>query len=167
MAELRTELDAIELLLQDHREVEALFRDFEHARKAGGPDAAQLISEACDELIIHDKLETEIFYVAVREAADSEEIEDLLDDAEDDHDDTLELIEAIEDLGPDDHSTRDAQFAALAEQVTRHVEEEESNLFPHVRRLKSLDLVALATEMKARRSELMGDMGVAVEGETV
>lgn len=167
MAELRTELDAIELLLQDHREFEALFRDFEHARKAGGPDAAQLISEACDELIIHDKLETEIFYVAAREAADSEEIEDLLDDAEDDHDNTLELIEAIGDLGPDDHTTRDAQFAALAEQVTRHVEEEESNLFPHVRRLKSLDLVALATEMKARRSELMGDMGVAVEGETV
>jgi len=162
----RTELDAIELLLQDHREVESLFRDFEHARKTGGPDAAQLISDACDELVIHDKLETEIFYPAVREAADVEEIEDLLDDAEDDHDETLELIEAIEDLDADD-ATRDAKFAALAEQVTQHVQEEESSLFPHVRKLKSLDLVALATEMKARRSELMGDMGVAVEGETV
>lgn len=162
----RPPLDAIELLLQDHREVEALFRDFEHARKAAAPDTAQLISDACDELIIHDKLETEIFYPAVREAADVEELEDLLDDAEDDHDDTLELLEAIEDLDADD-PTRDAQFAALAEQVARHVEEEESNLFPHVRRLTSIDLMALAAEMKARRSELMGDMGVAVEGETV
>ncbi len=162
----RPPLDAIEILLQDHREVEALFRDFEHARKAGGAVTAQLISDACDELIIHDKLETDIFYPAVREAADTEEIEDLLDDAEDDHDDTLELIEAIEDLDADD-TTRDAQFAALAEQVTRHVGEEESNLFPHVRNLKSIDLIALAAEMKARRCELMGDMGVAVEGETV
>ena len=162
----RTELDAIELLLQDHREVESLFRDFAHARKAGGVDVAQLISDACDELIIHDKIEAELFYPAVREAADAEEIEDLLDDAEDDHDDMLELIEAIEDLDADD-ATRDTQFAALAEQVTRHVQDEEATLFPHVRRLKALDLVALATQMKARRSELMGDMGVAVEGETV
>lgn len=165
-AQARPPLDAIELLLQDHREVEALFRDFEHARKAGATETAQFISDACDELIIHDKLETEIFYPAVREAADVEELEDLLDDAEDDHDDTLGLIEAIEDLDADD-TTRDAQFAALAEQVTRHVEEEESNLFPHIRRLKSIDLIALAAEMKARRSELLGDMGVAVEGETV
>jgi hemerythrin superfamily protein len=162
----RTPLDAIELLLQDHREVEALFRDFEHARKAGGAEAAQIISDVCDELIIHDKIEAEIFYPAVREAADDEEIEDMLDDAEDDHDDILELIEAIEDLDADDTS-RDAQFAALAGQVTCHVEEEESNLFVRVRTLKALDLVALATEMKARRSELMGDMGVALEGETV
>lgn len=159
---LRTPLDALELLMQDHREVESLFRDFENLH--GDADtSAQLIAEACAELIIHDKLETDIFYPAVREAADAEEIEDMLDDAEDDHDETLELIEALDDLAPDDER-RAAQFIALAKQVAIHVAVEESTLFPRVRQLKALDLVALAEEMKARRSELMGDMGLAEAG---
>lgn len=159
---LRTPLDAIELLMQDHREVESLVRDFENLN--GDAEAsARLIAEVCAELIIHDKLETDIFYPAVREAADAEEIEDMLDDAEDDHDETLEFIEALDDLAPDDER-RAAQFLALAKQVAIHVAEEETILFPRVRQLKALDLVALAEEMKALRSELMGDMGLAEAG---
>ena len=155
---LRPPLDALELLMQDHREVESLFRDFQNL-KGDAARAAQLIAEVTAELIIHDKLETDLFYPAVRDAADAEETEDLLDDAEDDHDETLELIEAVEDLAQDAEG-RAAQFLALAQQVARHVEEEETNLFPRVRQLKGLDLVALAAELIARRGKLMGDVGV-------
>ena len=158
---LRTPLDALELLMQDHRELESLFRDFQNL---DDPKAsAQLVREACAELVIHDKLETDIFYPAVREAADAQEIDDLLDDGEDDHEDIVELIDALEELAPGD-GKRDAHFVSLSQHVARHVEEEETNLFPRVRKLKALDLVALADEMRTRRSELMGDMGVAEAG---
>jgi hemerythrin superfamily protein len=158
---LRTPLDALELLMQDHREVESLCRDFQNLHD-DAQASAELIREVCAELVIHDKLETDIFYPAVREAADAQEIDDLLDDGEDDHDDILELIEALDELGPGD-AQRDAQFLALSQHVARHVEEEETNLFPRVRKLKALDLIALADEMKTRRSELMGDAEVGAE----
>ena len=51
------------------------------------------------ELQIHDKLETEIFYPAVREQAEKEE-SDLLDEAEVEHETMRELIQKIEDMGP-------------------------------------------------------------------
>ena len=162
MSDMRTPLDALELLMQDHREVESFFRDFENLHGASDK-SAQLIAAACAELIIHDEIETDIFYPAVREASDAEDIEDLLDDAEDEHDETLELIEALDDLSPDDER-RATQFLALAKQVAIHIAEEETILFPRVRNLKALDLVALADSMKTRRAELMNNMGLAEAG---
>lgn len=38
-------------------------------------------------------------------------------------------------------------------------------MFPKVKKLKGLDLVALGAEMKERKSELMAEMGLAEEGE--
>jgi iron-sulfur cluster repair protein YtfE (RIC family) len=155
----RTDLDAIELLLQDHREVESLFQEFDSLEAGEEDDAEDLVEDACIELEIHDKLETEIFYPAVREAASDDDIQDLLDDAEDEHEAVRELIEKLEEMEPDDDA-RDALFATLIEQVKHHVEEEESELFPKVKKLEGLDLVALGAEMKERKSELMAEMGL-------
>ena len=155
----RTDLDAIELLLQDHREVESLFQEFDSLEAGEEDDAEELVEDACLELEIHDKLEIEIFYPAVREAATDDDIQDLLDDAEDEHEAVRELIEKLEEMEPDDDA-RDALFTTLIEQVKHHVEEEESELFPKVKKLEGLDLVALGAEMKERKSELMAEMGL-------
>ena len=62
--------DPVVLLKQDHRSVEVLFKEFEQLED--DQDAAeQVIETACTELKIHDKIETEIFYPAVRAAASS------------------------------------------------------------------------------------------------
>ena len=154
--------DAIELLKKDHREVEALFKEF--AELEDNAEAAeQVIETACTELKMHDKIETEIFYPAVREAAEMEEIEDLLDEAEVEHDTVRELIEKLEGMDPTDEK-RQAHFTVLTEYVKHHVKEEEKEMFPKVRKLKSLDLSALGQEMKARKEALMAEMGIeAVE----
>jgi hemerythrin superfamily protein len=153
--------DAIELLKQDHREVEGLFKEFEQLED--DQDAAgQVIETACAELKIHDRIETEIFYPAVREAAGKEEIEDLLDEAEVEHDTVRELIRKLESMDPTDDK-RQAHFTVLMEYVKHHVKEEEKEMFPQVKKLAELDLQALGAEMKVRKAALMAKMGVEAE----
>jgi hemerythrin-like domain-containing protein len=160
-----SELNAIDLLLHDHREVEALFSEFDGLEEGDEEDAEDIIEDACLELEIHDKLEIEIFYPAVREAAaDDEDIADLLSEAEDEHEAVRELIEKLEDMDPDDDA-RDALFTTLIEQVKHHVEEEETELFPKVKKLKGLDLEALGAEMQERKQELQAEVGLGGEGE--
>lgn len=154
---------AIELLKQDHRSVEVLFKEFEAL--ADNQDAAeQVIETACAELKIHDKIETDIFYPAVRDAAEQEEVEDLLDEAEVEHDTVRELIDKLEGMDPSDEK-RKAHFTVLMEYVKHHVKEEEKEMFPKVKKLASLDLEALGAQMKDRKAALMAEMGVEIEDE--
>ena len=147
--------DAIELLLQDHRKVEELFKQFEKLAEDDEDAAALVIETACMELTVHDRIEMEIFYPAVREAAD-EEVEDLLDEAEVEHEGVRELIEKLEAMEVDDEK-REARFTVLTEYVKHHVKEEETEMFPKVKKLKELDLAALGEEMAKRKAELMAE----------
>ena len=157
MANTRKKDDAILLLKQDHREVEGLFKEFEQLEKAGESAVEQVIATACTELKIHDKLETEIFYPAVREQAAEEEVEDLLNEAEVEHNSVRSLIETIEGMNASDPK-RNAHFTVLMEYVKHHVKEEEKQLFPKVKKL-DLDLQQLGEQMKQRKAELMNEMG--------
>lgn len=153
----RTELDALDLLMQDHREIEALFRDFAHLQKKR-MDTTRVISTACAELKMHDTLETQVFYAAVGEAADDERIDRLLGDAEAEHDAILELIENLERTR--DIKERNAQFARLARIVEQHVQREEEEHFALVKALERLDMDALTIAVKERRAELLSEMTV-------
>lgn len=157
----RKALDATEMLMQDHREVEALFRDFASLKK-GDEEAGALVQKVCAELTIYAVLETEIFYPAVHEAAEVEEIKDLLDDGEDRLDAMSDLIAKVVHMDAKD-AKLGAQFTKLSGQVTRHIEEEESKLFPQVQKLKALDVAALTREMKNRKRELIVATGVTEE----
>jgi hemerythrin superfamily protein len=154
--------DAIELLKQDHKEVDGLFKEFEKLEEDGEEAVEQVIATACTELKIHDKIEMEIFYPAVRAAAEKEEVEDLLDEAEVEHSTVRQLIQTIEGMGAGEEK-RNAHFTVLMEYVKHHVKEEEKEMFPKVKQLKELDLEALGREMKERKAELMAEMGVDVE----
>ena len=153
--------DAITLLKQDHREVDALFKEFEQLEKDGSEAVEQVIATACTELKIHDRLETEIFYPGIRDAAEGGEVGDLLDEAEVEHTSVRELIQKIEGMSAQDEK-RNAHFTVLAEYVKHHVKEEEREMFPKVKKL-DVDLVALGQQMKERKLALMQEMGVEVE----
>jgi hemerythrin superfamily protein len=152
--------DAIQLLKQDHREVEILFREFEKLEEEGSEAVEQVIATACTELKIHDKLETEVFYPAVRQQAAEEEVEDLLDEAEVEHTTVRDLIKTIEGMSAG--KKRNANFTVLTEYVKHHVKEEEKEMFPKVKKL-DLDLKALGQRMAARKAELMTEMGIDAE----
>ena len=161
MAKSRKKEDAIELLKQDHREVEILFKEFEKLEEDGEEALEQVIATACTELKIHDKLEMEIFYPAVRQQAEEEEVEDLLNEAEVEHTTVRDLIKTIEGMSAGDEK-RTAHFTVLMEYVKHHVKEEEKEMFPKVKKL-DLDRAQLAQQMKERKAELMAEMGVDAE----
>lgn len=150
--EARKEFDAFEMLMQDHREVESLFREFEHLQQ-NRRDTGGVIANACAELKLHDTLETGIFYAAAGEAADDEATERLLGEAEVEHDQILELIEKLEQTAAGSEQ-RDACFATLAAHVKHHVLKDETERFPLVKTLERFDLDALTAAMKKRKTEL-------------
>ena len=156
--------DAIELLKQDHKEVDVLFKEFEKLEEDGEEAVEQVIATACTELKIHDRIETEIFYPAVRQQAEEEEVEDLLNEAEVEHTTVRDLIQKIEGMQPSDEK-RSAHFTVLMEYVKHHVKEEEKEMFPKVKKL-GLDLEQLGAQMKERKAELMAEMGVELEEES-
>jgi hemerythrin-like domain-containing protein len=151
MAKKEKELNAVELLSEQHREVEKLFAAFEKADDAEDKEA--LFEEIADKLAVHTKIEEQIFYPAVRE----KKTEDMLLEAFVEHTSAKRLLADMLEADPSEASF-DAQMKVLKEQIEHHVEEEEGELFPAAKKLLGKDeLVALAQEMTALQIELEGN----------
>lgn len=102
-------------------------------------------------------MEEEIFYPAARSALPDEE--DLMNEAEVEHTAAKELIAKIEAGSAKDPKTC-AQFLVLSEQIEHHVDEEEGEMFPKLRK-SSMDLARLGREMAKRKEELQADSAPA------
>jgi hemerythrin superfamily protein len=140
--------DAIALLKEDHRTVEKLFKDFEGAKGDGRKE--KLARQICLELQIHTQIEEEIFYPAVEGKIE----EDLVKEAYVEHDAAKLLMAEIEAGSGQSDDYFDAKVQVLSEQIEHHVEEEEKELFPKVRKA-DMDLDALGEQLAARKAELM------------
>lgn len=142
--------DAIALLTEDHQQVKKMFQQFEKLREGGNDDAkGELVQKICAALTAHATVEEEIFYPAVREAIDDE---DLMDEADVEHASAKELIAQLEAASPgDDHY--DAKVTVLGEQIDHHVKEEQDEMFPKARKAK-IDLSALGEQIEKRKKEL-------------
>ena len=149
----KTSTDAIDLLKQDHDRVEKTFKEFEKMDRQDAEACRELIGRVCEDLTVHTTLEEEIFYPAVREAIDDE---DLMNEAAVEHETARMLIEQLQNMGPDDPNYF-ATFTVLGEYVLHHVKEEEGEMFPEVKKT-DLDLEELGGRMRARMEDLMGDM---------
>jgi hemerythrin superfamily protein len=151
--------DAIALLKQDHRTVEALFDQFEDADEGEQSSIAQRV---CQMLTIHAQIEEEMLYPAAKEAfEEDEEDSELVHEAEVEHGAAKELIAKIEAM-----SGEEEQFAAtvkvLGEYIKHHVKEEEGQLFPKLKKTE-VDLSELGTRLADRKFALMEQMGISQE----
>jgi iron-sulfur cluster repair protein YtfE (RIC family) len=142
--------DAISLLIEDHEHVKHLFEQFENLGERAMVSKKKLATEICTELTRHSTVEEEIFYPAVRSAG--KQFEDKIDEAVVEHGSVKQLIADILALEAADELF-DAKVKVLSEQVEHHVQEEEGELFPKVRKTK-LDLVALGQQMAERKEEI-------------
>ena len=148
--------DAIKLLTADHKEVKALFKEYEKLVKAeAGDDEKQALAEQiCVMLTEHATAEEELFYPAARDALGDDE--DLIDEADVEHSTAKELIAQIQGSTPDDPHF-DAKVKVLGEYIDHHVKEEEGEIFPKAKK-GGLDTAALGAEIAARKEELMAEM---------
>jgi hemerythrin superfamily protein len=142
--------DAIELLKQDHASVKKSFKEFEKMDHGDTATLQELVTMVCNELKVHTSIEEEIFYPAVRKAIEDE---DIMNEAKVEHQSAKDLITQLEAMKADD-PLYPATFTVLCEYVLHHVKEEESEMFPQVKKTQ-LDLDALGRQMLARKEELM------------
>jgi hemerythrin superfamily protein len=146
--------DAVELLTADHKTVQKLFKDFEKLKEKGSSkDKSAIVEQLRRELTIHAQLEEEIFYPAVRNAIEDD---DLMDEAEVEHEGVKDLIAQLESMSPGD-DLYDAKVTVLGENVDHHVKEEQDKMFPKAKKAK-VDLQALGQEMSQRKKELQEEL---------
>ena len=133
-------MDAIELLKAQHKEVKGLFKKIEKAEEDEKQDSFEQLADA---LAVHAAIEEKHFYPATMNAR----TEELLQEAVEEHLSVKRLI-ADMDMSSDDPQF-DAKITVLQEQIDHHVEEEEEELFPKVR--------------KMLQKEVLEDLGVVME----
>ena len=141
--------DALALLTRDHDEVKRMFKEYEGLKDRSSAARQALAAQICNALTVHTQVEEELFYPAVRDALDDD---DLMDEADVEHEAAKNLIAEIEEMNPDE-SHYDAKVKVLGEEIEHHVKEEEEKMFPKVRKTR-LDLRALGVEMAERKAEL-------------
>jgi hypothetical protein len=157
--------DAVDLLTDDHLEVDRLFKQYEKLAKKEAPAEQRrtLAQTICAMLRAHTVIEEEIFYPAARRAGVDA---DLLDEADIEHASAKDLIAQIESGDPGEDRF-DARVKVLGEYITHHVVEEHGEMFPKCRRA-DMDLVALRAEMEQRKMSVLpmsGDAEPAVDGD--
>jgi len=150
-------MNAIKLLMEQHREVEQLFAKLEQ----GEGDKQQLFDDLADALAVHTAIEEKLFYPATKNAR----TEDLLLEAVEEHLGAKRLLADMLDADVEDQAF-DAKVKVLKEQVEHHVKEEEVELFPKVSELFSEPALE---ELGTRLAELAADVreGVAEPREMV
>jgi hemerythrin-like domain-containing protein len=154
MAKSKTKAGAaLDMLKEDHDKVKKAFKEFEKLDREDAETMQQLVQTVCEELKVHAALEEEIFYPAVREAIDDE---DIMNEAQVEHETAKMLIEQLENMGPEDPNYQ-ATFTVLGEYVKHHIKEEEEEMFAEAKKT-DLDLEDLGARMRERKTELMGEM---------
>jgi len=144
--------NAITLLRADHQRVADLFETFEKSRSTAKKKA--IAQEICNELTVHATIEEEIFYPAAKAALDDKE---MVPEALVEHDGVKKLIVQIE--GSEVDEMFDARVKVLSELIKHHVKEEQTELFPAVKKT-SLDLTALGAQLATRKTELLEELRI-------
>ena len=154
-------MNAIELLEQQHREVEKLFDKIE---KVESEEKQELFDEIADALAVHAAIEEQHFYPATKDAR----TEELLHEAVEEHLAVKRIIADLLEMEVDDPQF-DAKIKVLKEQVEHHVEEEEKQLFPKVKKVHSkdeLEDLGILMERTARELKEQGAPRMQVPSET-
>jgi hemerythrin superfamily protein len=145
--------DPLNLLHQDHREVEQLFDRYSQSK-----DPA-VVQKICTELTVHAAVEEKVIYPVL--GSDVDGGQGMRRHAEDEHQEVKDAIFAIERLGYADPGV-DQQMQTIMKGVTEHVQEEEGEVFPKMRRdISNERLLALGEELETTKAHLMAEARIA------
>jgi hemerythrin superfamily protein len=139
--------NATQMIRQDHKKVEGLFKKFEQTQ--GSQAKRRLAENAMAELEVHAALEEEIFYPAVKKEVDDGS--SMVQEAIEEHQTVKQLISKLK--GMQQAEEFESQFSQLMENVQHHVEEEESEMLPKVEE-SQLDLNSLGQQMAQRKQQM-------------
>jgi len=142
-------MDAITMLKDDHRTVERLFKGFERAGERAYVEKRKIVDMVIEELAKHAAVEEQLFYPVTRQTVP--ETEDLALESLEEHHIVKWVLSELDGMKPTDERFT-AKVTVLMENVRHHVEEEESDLFPQLRKsMKRKELEELAEAMEAAK----------------
>ncbi|GAA3506918.1 hemerythrin domain-containing protein [Streptomyces showdoensis] len=144
-------MDAIVLLREDHKTVEKLFKRFEKTSDDDTAERRRIADEVIEEPTVHAWIEEKFFYPAARAAA-PDTTDHILESVEEHHA-VVWMLSELKDMDPGDERFK-AKMSVLMEQVRHHVEEEEQEWFPEVRKAMGRNrLTELGDELEAGKKK--------------
>ena len=133
------QMDALTLLEEDHQKVKKILDELEKTTERGVKTRQELFAKLMRELTVHETIEEEIFYPAVKERAETKKVEELIAESYEEHH-FVDMIAAEIGATPFDAEEWGAKLKVMKENIEHHAfEEEEEKLFPKVRRAFSAD----------------------------
>lgn len=142
-------MDALELLKQDHHKVRELFEQAEGTEDQ--KEKRRIFRDIKKELETHARIEEEVFYPAMQE---HEELEDMVLESIEEHKQVKTLLREMDDLKPESDKF-EPKLSVLMENVEHHAEEEEEGkMFPKVREIVAQEtLDELGTELQKAKGK--------------
>ena len=150
-------MDAITMLKTDHDKVKRLLNELETTTERGVKTREELFATIKGELSVHETIEEEIFYPALKSHPKAKDI--VLEGYEEHH--VVDLVMAeLEGLDVSDESWG-AKATVMKENVEHHIEEEEGEMFKQARQVfDRRELDELGARMAERRRSAQAALGV-------
>ena len=154
-------MDAIKLLKADHDKVKKLLAELESTTERGVKTRAELFATIKGELTLHEIVEEEIFYPALKAHPEAKEI--VLEGYEE-HAVVDRLMGELEELSVEDE-TWGPKAKVMKENIEHHIEEEEGEMFEQARQVfDAAELEDLGLRMERRKQTAGRELGVPVRG---
>ena len=146
-------MDALQLLKDDHDKVKKMLTDGEETTERAEKTRAELFARLRHELEIHERIEEQIFYPALKQHPRAKEL--VLEGYEEHH--VVDTIFAELDATDVTDEQWGAKFKVAKENIEHHIEEEEGEMFAKARQAFDRDEL----ETLGRRMQELKELAVA------
>ena len=144
-------MNAITLLKQDHEDVKKMLSELDDTTERAVKTREQTFTKLKGDLEVHEAIEEEIFYPALKEHPKTKDI--ALEGYEEHHVVDTVMGEMLE--LPVSDETWTAKFSVMKENLEHHIEEEEGEMFKQARQVfDDAELEDLGNRMEMRKKEL-------------
>ena len=148
-------MNALDLLEDDHKKVKKLLEDADSTTERGVKTRAELFGRIRKEMKVHETIEEEILYPALKEHPKAKEV--VLEGYEEHH----VVDEIMGELGATDFDDErwGAKLSVMKENIEHHIEEEEEDMFKKARQIFDADeLEQMGERMKERKETLESEL---------
>ena len=140
-------MDALRLLKEDHDLVKRILKEGDETTDRAEKTRTELFARLKSELEVHERIEEEVLYPALRDHPKSKEI--ALEGYEEHH--VVDTILGELEMTPVTDDEWKAKFTVAKENLEHHIEEEEGEMFQKARQIFSTEELE---EMGARMEEI-------------
>jgi len=143
-------VDALALLKKDHDQVKKMLKDLDDTTDRAIKTRQDLFERLKFSLTVHEQMEEAILYPALKGHAETKEI---VLEAYEEHDVVDTILGELEQT-PFDDETWHAKLTVMRENLLHHIQEEEDEMFGHVRRLfDKATLESLGEQMRTIKAQ--------------